>query len=329
MKLKTILKSIVYRAYYLGRYHNILYSRIKKNDFIPILSLHKISPERNSFWQPLHPSIFEKLIIHLKKQFEIVTLHELEQVVCKKPKLVLSFDDGYYDFIEYAMPILKKHQIKANLNIIPSQLMGEKALWNIAIYDFLNAAPVLLLKEIKFLNFDAKKLVRSHLNKTQFGLLISKTLKNLPSSERDPVIKHLEENFFSKLSNYPKTRMIRLNEIDSVISEHEIGVHSYSHNSMEFETMEYFIDDFKKCQEFFIKNHFPLLDIYAFPNGSYRPEHISYLKKNNIDYILLVDNEYASCSPYSRLNIAAYSQYEALFQALGIKSKMKVKHVTG
>jgi len=318
---KQITKSFVYRVAYLVGYHTQLLAKIKKNKFVPILSLHRVSPEKNLFWPPLHPYILDELLSFLKKHFEIVTFHELIDAVYKKPKLILSFDDGYYDFIEYAMPILKKHNIKANQNIIPSQLLGENPLWNILFYDFLNAAPLSLIKEIRFLDFDANKLVEKKVSKTVIGLAVSRALKKIATQERNCILKNLHETIFSKLISYPQTRMIRLHEIKDVITEHEIGVHSFSHDSMENESIEYFIEDFHKCKNFFKEHNFPKMDIYAFPNGSYRDEHISYLQKNGIQHILLVNDQYAKhSSPYERLNIAAYDRVEAIFQALGIKS---------
>lgn len=324
MLLKRLLKSLVYRGCYLSNYHALLLHRIRKQGSIPILSLHRVSPYRNYFWPPLTPTLFDDMLIFLKKHFHFVTLHEMAEVKSKKPKLVLSFDDGYYDFIEYAMPILHKHGIKANHNIIPSQLMGEKALWNIALYDFFQAAPSSLLKEISFPGFDAKAHIGRNIDKVKLGLYASRALKKLTFAQRGPIIQHLETAFFSQISPYEITRMIRLHEMPDLIRYHEIGVHSYSHNNMGNESMAYFIDDFKRCQAFFQEHDFPPLDIYAFPNGSYRQEQIDYLKNNRIKHVLLVDDSYANLtSPHSRFNIAGFDKYEVIFQALGINTIRK------
>lgn len=322
MLLKRLLKSLVYRGCYLSRYHSLLLHRIKKQNVIPILSLHRVSPRPNYFWSPLTPVLFDDMLTFLKKHFHLVTLHEIDEINSKKPKLVLSFDDGYYDFIEYAMPILDKHGVKANHNIIPSQLLGEKALWNIALYDFFQAAPPSLLKEVRFNGFDAKAYIGRNVNKIKLGLHASRALKKLTCAQRAPIIHHLETRFFSQLGPYETTRMIRLHEMNDLLNYHEIGVHSYWHNNMGNESMEYFIDDFKLCQAFFQNNSFPPLDIYAFPNGSYRQEQIDYLKNNHIKHVLLVDDQYANAhSPHSRFNIAAFDKYEVIFQALGINTR--------
>lgn len=323
MRLKPLIKSCVYHFAYLIKHQSRLLNRIKYDGYIPILSLHRVSDDNNAFWPPLHPTLFDELLGFLRRYFEIVTFNEIDQIHSDKPKLILSFDDGYYDFIEYAMPILQKHRLKANQNIIPSQLLGEKPLWNIAFYDFLNAAPESLIKEIRFAGFDAKHLCHGRINKTRVGLEVSRVLKQLTFHDREIILNQLEQELFVKLENYPKTRMIRLHEMSDVISEHEVGVHSYSHNNMKHETMDYFIEDFIRCKEFFATHAFPNMDIYAFPNGSYRNEQVEYLQQNGIKHILLVGDDYATTqSPYNRFNIAASNKYEAFFQALGIKSKL-------
>lgn len=318
ISLRQVIKRALYgTAYHLG-YARYLQKRIQKQALVPILSLHRVSPQGNAFWPPLHPTLFEDLIRYLKCRFEIVTLHELAEIKSKKPLLVLSFDDGYYDFIEYAMPLLKKYRIRVNQNIIPSQLLAEAPLWNIALYDFLQAAPNSLIQEIRFEQFNAQHHLK---NKLRLGLQISRTLKALNHVERVPYLAKLEK-LYQSLEPYPKTRMIQLSEIASVIAEHELGVHSYSHNSMGNESMAYFIDDFSRCKAFFEAHVLPQLDIYAFPNGSYQPEQIHYLQEQGITYILLVDDKYAqNYSPYPRLNIAPESCYEARLQALGLKAK--------
>jgi len=319
---KQTLKIFFYRLSYLGQYQAYLINKIKKNNYLPVLSLHRVSSELNSYWPPLSPNIFDALLAYLKKHFTITTFHELESTTKnQKPKLILSFDDGYYDFIEYAMPILKKHNLRVNQNIIPSLLLNQKPLWNIELYDFFNAAPLSLLKEMEVPGLNIKNAVTRTFNKTHFGIQVSRYFKNLTLEKRKPIMQFLEERYFIKLSNFPKTRMIHLSEMDDVLSEHEVGMHSYSHNSMNQESMTYFMDDFQKCKLFFEQNQFPGRDIYAFPNGNYNDEQLEYLLENGVKYILLTGDRYAKMNnpTYPRFNIAALGTLEAIFQSLGIK----------
>jgi hypothetical protein len=88
---------------------------------------------------------------------------------------------------------------------------------------------------------------------------------------------------------------------------------------MGFESMEFFNTDLHKCQEFFRSELEIPLSIYAFPNGSYRPEQISALRQKGIEHILLVDEQFASASSevLTRLTIYGNTPGEVKMKALG------------
>jgi peptidoglycan/xylan/chitin deacetylase (PgdA/CDA1 family) len=83
-----------------------------------ILNLHRVGNNAGSAYRPLDPTLFDELLTFAKHEFAVVTIAELREK-SRKPKLVLSFDDGYRDFATTAVPILRKHGLRANQNIIP------------------------------------------------------------------------------------------------------------------------------------------------------------------------------------------------------------------
>ena len=56
----------------------------------------------------------------------------------KKPKLIFSFDDGYYDFIEYALPVLTKYGLRCNHNVVNSCLNDNHVIWTQKLNDVFN-----------------------------------------------------------------------------------------------------------------------------------------------------------------------------------------------
>jgi peptidoglycan/xylan/chitin deacetylase (PgdA/CDA1 family) len=294
-----------------------LLEKIRRENPVTVLNLHQVSPHENPFWSPLKPEIFDDLLFFLKENFEVVLFREIAETKTEKPLAVLSFDDGYYNFYEYAAPLLKKHGIRANMNIIPSCVESGEPMWNIKLYDFLNGAPKKTIDEINLPGFEHRLTGENFAAKVGYGLKISRFLKNRPRSEREELWRQIEDLINN--SQFPQTRMMNREEISEIARTHEIGVHSFSHESMEFEADAFFEDDFEKCAVYFENKLGLPLEIYAFPNGSYRKEQIPALQARGIKHILLVGEEYARKSEgvYPRFTIYGSSKLETRFQALG------------
>lgn len=313
-------------AYYLIRKtfgkDTALSEMIKRENLTVILNLHQVSPHTNPFWPPLAPEVFDDLLCFVSERFDIVSLRGLKEPLNDKPRAVLSFDDGYYNFLEYAAPILEKYRLAANMNIIPSCVESGKPMWNIQLYDFLNAAPLSLINEIRLPGFEFRLRSTSIPDKLKFGLNISRFFKNRPRSEREELWSVVERAF--ERCDFAMTRMMNRREIQQIAKTHEVGVHSFSHESMEYEDDAFFLDDFEKCREYFDEQLGLPLEIYAFPNGSYRKEQIQILRERGIQHILLVDERYATSGDdvLPRFTIYGASKLETRFHALGINSKL-------
>ena len=117
--IHTLVRSTYLSTLELIGYPQRLLRRIQREGLTLLLNLHRISPEPNDFYPPLHPRDFEALVRFFLGQLHITTLAGLAALKPHEPAVVFSFDDGFLDFVEYAMPILAKYNIVANLNIIP------------------------------------------------------------------------------------------------------------------------------------------------------------------------------------------------------------------
>jgi peptidoglycan/xylan/chitin deacetylase (PgdA/CDA1 family) len=320
--MKEHLKTGFYLLQKFLRKDAALLEKIRRERLVTVLNLHQVSPHENPFWSPLKPEIFEDLLFFLKENFEVSLFGEIPETKSEQPSAVLSFDDGYYNFYEYAAPLLKKYGLRANMNIIPSCVETGEPMWNIRLYDFLNSAPKKLIDEINLPGFEYRLTGENFAAKVQYGLKISRFLKNRPRLEREALWRPIED--LIKTSDFRQTRMMNREEIREIADVHEIGVHSFSHESMEFETDAFFEDDFEKCADYF-KNKLGLpLETYAFPNGSYRDAQIAVLRARGIKHILLVGEDYAAKGEtvFPRFTIYGSSKLETRFQALGFNKKL-------
>ena len=130
IKAKSALASLLHSAgiilWKLRRYSN--------HDFA-LLMYHRVIP-REKAGRAVQAGMFvepETLDLHirfLRKYFEIIPLSELVslqkvhvQELRKNRLCVLTFDDGWYDFYDYAYPILKLHEAPATV-FLPTDFIG-------------------------------------------------------------------------------------------------------------------------------------------------------------------------------------------------------------
>src|SRR5262245_6063961 len=83
---------------------------------------HRVSPEPNLVYEPLHPREFDKHCSLLKRAFDVIPLSELLERHRAGKSLAgfcsITFDDGYLDFREHALPVLQSHGLRATQFLI-------------------------------------------------------------------------------------------------------------------------------------------------------------------------------------------------------------------
>lgn len=322
---RSALKQVYFRAMgALGR-DGALLDAIRKADATVILNIHEVSPDPRPFWPPLSPDDFDELLSFVTREFHVTSFRARaagERSKSGKPELILSFDDGYSSFTEHAMPLLHKHRVVANQNIIGESVETGRSPWNTRLNDFLNWASVSLINELRLPGFFERLSSPSADDKTRFGIALSRFLKLRSRAEREPLWRRIEE-VMDRNGFVPTTRMMGIAEVVEAAKEHEIGAHSYSHESMAYESTEFFEKDLVECERLFRDRLKLPLDIYAFPNGAYRPELIDVARAHGIEHILLVSEKLATGTGgvFTRLTFSPQSGVEARFQALGWKSQ--------
>jgi len=297
---------------------------IRRNQHLIVLNLHHVQPEPNPYWSPLHPRLFEELLQFVAPRFRVTTFDQLSKNSDPRPPLVLSFDDGYYDYIEYAVPLLHKYGLPSNQNVVTDCVLTGQPPAIVRLCDFLNQAPDALIDEICLPGFPLTLRNRSTEAKTRYGTALCRFMKMRPCSEAAPLWDMLDR-VMSKLDFCP-SRMMSVSDIGEIASGHEVGAHSSSHQSMELENDSFFEQDLDRCLILFRDQLKLPLRVYAFPNGSWRPELVRILERRGVEHILLVGDAYASIGEhvYPRFNYYAESRHMARVCALGFKRQRSV-----
>lgn len=329
---RSRLKKIYFELLRLSGNDTRLLKKIRERGLLVVLNLHQVSPHTNPFWPPLDPRLFEELLLFIKPRFNVCLFRDLgpETIAdgSSRTPLVISFDDGYYNFVEYAMPLLAKHGLAANMNIIPACVESGLPPWNVQLYDFLNSVPRTLVNEIKLPDFKERLADDQPESKVRYGIQVSRYLKNRPRAARErlwPEIARVME----RAPDFKRTRMMSAGDVREAAATHEIGAHSFSHESMEFEKLEFFVEDMEKCFDYFRHTLGLPLKIYAFPNGSHRPKQVELLRQAGIEHVLLVGEGFARPTQrvYERFTFYGDSPAEAKFRALGYNGRKSLTRI--
>jgi len=105
------------------------YLRLLSSRKTVILLYHGVPRQSDS--HSINGSVFERHILFLKRQFEIIPLAELKarREPYEKNRLVLTFDDGFRNHADLVAPILKKHNVPATFFVCSRSSIPGKYLW--------------------------------------------------------------------------------------------------------------------------------------------------------------------------------------------------------
>lgn len=96
---------------------------------VRILAYHGVEPDPSSHFS-VSVENFERQIRLLAEHHAVMTTDDLADALCGRKALlrsgiVVTFDDGYRDFLTHAVPILQKHRIPATCFVIAAKLDGD------------------------------------------------------------------------------------------------------------------------------------------------------------------------------------------------------------
>jgi peptidoglycan/xylan/chitin deacetylase (PgdA/CDA1 family) len=282
-----------------------------------VLNLHRVSPDPNPFWPPLVPDAFEALIAFLDRTCDVLTFEELASGQrSDRLRVVLSFDDGCRDFSEYVVPILARYRMRANLNVIVSSVETGRPPWTIALMDALANADVKRARSLEVPGFPHRLEGNDDDAKVRYGTLLANYLKAIPPNDRKVVTSDIEV-LLSETSEEALTPMMSIEDVAGVGKLHELGCHSYSHESMAQMDGEAFAGELDRCTAFFANIDRPM-KIFAFPNGSYRSDQVETLLAHGVEHVLVVDERPSTVVRGRHPRITMYGDSDAELRLRGM-----------
>ena len=177
-----------------------------------ILTYHRVLPisEIDVSIEPgmfVTPATLKCHIRFLKRYFDIIAIDKLDGRSCftkdRKPRCILTFDDGWLDFYTYAWPILSQEKVPAVV-YLPTALIGTDAVfWTERLANLWETIEGrnFLIRELSRLAERKGKVIHSS-SSNSLGSIISE-LKDFPHHEIERLLSLSEEetNFTSKANS--------------------------------------------------------------------------------------------------------------------------------
>ncbi len=262
----NLVKSLVLP---LGYYYplNKIFSN---NQNYAVLCYHRISAN-NKLLKKNNPlsglevnqDIFEKQIKFLKNRFEILSLKQLKKHIEDKNKnfvISITFDDGYQDNINLALPVLEKYKVPAAIFVIARFLQKKDFMWWYFLWENLNKQ--------KFIFIDTKKIeINNEKDIVNWFGVISKEVINLSYEDQKIYLykifgKEIDYNFKDLIFDFEQLVDLSKNELI------EIGSHTLTHAKLTSLNNSEIFNELKYSKEILEEKINKKVDFLAYPYGS-------------------------------------------------------------
>lgn len=261
MTISAKLTSIFFRSA-LSLYGTVATPRLS------ILIFHRVHSETDPLF-PYEPDTrrFEAMMRYIASTYRVITLkdavEQLAQGSLLPRSLVITFDDGYADNAEVAMPILEKLGIRATVFVSTGFLDGGR-MWNDSVIECIRACN---LKQIDLGDFGLERFsLDSPAERTSVIDVLLPRIKYLTLAEREAAVSRLQR--ICDVAQLPRNLMMSSDQVrDLHRSGMEIGAHTVNHPILTsiapFEA-EREIGEGKRTLESLIDAP---VDVFAYPNG--------------------------------------------------------------
>ena len=209
-------------------------------------------------------SEFLKQISFLKDNYEVIPIREVGNIIkSSKPKICITFDDGYKNNIRLVYPIIEKNKINITIYLITRILEGDSWVWWFELWDIIKKK-----NNIKFF-YNSKNYQFSCSNIYE---------KNKVFNEVKNIIYKLSLNNQKKILARISGKKIRPKYEDFFLNKHDVksmdysfvnfGSHGHSHLNYKFSSKKEILDDIIRSQivlkKIFKKDTYD----FAYPYGS-------------------------------------------------------------
>ena len=285
-----ILRNLFFNiAYQMGVSKPFRWMLAKNNDLV-ILTFHRVSDDLDQMWPPMPIKSFRLLMEKLAKTFRIIDINKITKLPDRPgpPFMAVTFDDGYSDFFENAVPILLNLGIPACQSVCPGLIDRNTPPWTQVLSVCLNSLEDKYLKLPDGTNFAISK----PFDQKMFTELCDH-LYLLDDEERRAWLDNLTENLNLNFDLYS---MMTWDDVRSCIQNgFSIGSHGYSHRNLsQISDSELLETEISFSRQRILEETGIAPSVFTFPNGLYNDNSLKVVEESGYSIALLCDDKPAN-----------------------------------
>ena len=241
-----------------------------KNNSLLILMFHQVNDKNHNFYKAMPTTVFKELCLFIKKNYAILLPSEVESHFNnnKKSAAIISFDDGHYDIIKNALPILRELEIPFNINIDTEILKTSKPQDFVRVYDILNNCNINKYYNSEFME-NAIEIDKSYPVKVEkeFSKILSKlsVIQRRKFTDKMALDVNMDEGKYSKMLSLEDLKLLDKYKV-------EFGSHSYSHPVLTNLSSPEIYFELKSSKNELEAITNQDVNILAYPNGAHNEE---------------------------------------------------------
>lgn len=240
----------------------------------------------------------DKQFGYLKERFEVVPLADYfdRNGGSTKPKLALTFDDGYANWLSHALPVIEKHEVPVSFFVTSTRDTGHEILWA----DLADIYKALSNEELNFLEYefhpsDGKFVCRN--TNLELKELLNQSGWEVIRAAKDAMLSNLDEESLADVSTYWK--LLSEKEIKTLSESEfvEIGSHSRYHTSLGAVPLQDAKEELRHSKDYLENIIDEPVESLAYPSGSYTRElvdaaqEIGFTRQLAVNYLFAEDGE--------------------------------------
>lgn len=240
------------------------------------------------------------MIEYYIQNYTIISLSQINTPT-PKPKLILTFDDGYKDFMLNVLPVLKKNNLPFVVSVVVDTLINGNVFWTQKLSQIINHC-LITESNLEFrINSENKFYTITKSNAEQVSLTLFHVFKILSVEDRTKI---LDEKIVQYKTN-ASIEMMNVEDIKLCLKSNAIiANHSYTHDFLsEYMNSQVFRKEVIQSKHELEKITEHSIDVFCSPNGELNDVLINTAKEANYKFLFTTNTNVFIPKPSNEIQI--------------------------